>query len=623
MKQLSALTFALGLVACGGGGGNNQPDGGGISMGSGSGSGSDGPTCGNGKLDSGEACDDGNTISNDGCSADCQIESGFACGDPGMLCLTDHTCGNGIVEPTEGCDDHNTHSNDGCDANCQLEPGWTCPVAGIRCKAAMCGDGIVAGTEECDDGNSMGSDGCSSTCQLENGFQCPTPNTSCLTTTCGDGMAQGTEECDDGNNNLGDGCDPFCQEEPQCTNGTCVAVCGDGELQAGEQCDDGNLFDFDGCSSTCMTETGYTCAAVTDSQPATLPITIVYRDFKGNDLAGGFVDFQNFNGAEPCLLGPSVQSTDPSPPANSACGSGAYGTLDSNGKPVLTKANPLKVSSAATFAKWYRDEPGTNVTVPDTLTLTSQGLNTYQFSSTAFYPLDTRGWAAVVSPNTEVLRPDSGSGTCPTAGAHCHNYSFTSELRYWFTWAGGEQLSFFGDDDVFVFINGILAVDLGGVHSQENGGITLDATHGARLGMTVGGTYEVVVFQAERHTTGSNYELTLIGFNAPHSVCTSTCGDGITASNEACDDGVNNGGYGSCTADCLGFGPRCGDGIVQADHEQCDDGTNVGGYGHCQPDCTLGPRCGDGIVQADHGEECDDGNDDPTDGCDMCQTPIL
>ena len=97
----------------------------------------------------------------------------------------------------------------------------------------------------------------------------------------------------------------------------------------------------------------------------------------------------------------------------------------------------------------------------------------------------------------------------------------------------------------------------------------------------------------------------------------------MTSSNEVCDDGVNNGGYGSCTADCLGFGPRCGDGVVQTDHEQCDDGTNVGGYGHCQPDCTLGPRCGDGIVQADKGEQCDDGNTDPNDGCDQCQTPIL
>jgi cysteine-rich repeat protein len=36
------------------------------------------PRCGDGKVDSlyGEACDDGNTVSNDGCSATCQLEIG-------------------------------------------------------------------------------------------------------------------------------------------------------------------------------------------------------------------------------------------------------------------------------------------------------------------------------------------------------------------------------------------------------------------------------------------------------------------------------------------------------------------------------------------------------------------
>ncbi len=131
------------------------------------------------------------------------------------------------------------------------------------------------------------------------------------------------------------------------------------------------------------------------------------------------------------------------------------------------------------------------------------------------------------------------------------------------------------------------------------------------------------------------------------SQCTTTCGDGIVAGNEVCDDGTanNTGGYGKCNPNCT-RGAFCGDGTVQSPPEQCDDGSNTvtyggtskqcgpgctwapycgdnvvsngeqcddgtanntGGYGKCGPNCTLGPRCGDGILQPGNGEQCDDG----------------
>jgi fibro-slime domain-containing protein len=585
VKLHRALVLSI-LVGCGGGGGHDMPD---------AGPGTDGatadvagPGCGDGVLDFGESCDDGNTIANDGCSADCQIETGYACGQPGTLCLSTHTCGNGIVEATEGCDDHNTNDHDGCSAGCQLEPGWTCPVPGIRCSAAMCGDGIVAGFEECDDGTPGGGDGCSASCTVEPGFACPTPNTSCAPTTCGDGMAEGTEECDDGNDDLGDGCDPLCHREPVCASGTCTAVCGDGVLQAGEACDDGNLRNFDGCSSTCAVEAGFACTAVTDADPATLAVTIVYRDFRGHDLSGGHPDFENHNGDDRGIVAAD---------------------LGADHKPVYgNHATTSTTAGASYFDQWYRDVAGVNMTYAEQLVLTKTAPGTYVYDNGAFFPLDGRGFV--------------GAGTEP-ARTNGHNFSFTSELRYWFVYEGGEVLSFRGDDDVWVFVNGKLALDLGGVHSAENGTVTLNAATATNLGLAIGGTYEVVVLQAERHTTASSYKLTLQGFNAPHSACDDTCGDGVTSAYEVCDDGANTGLYGSCTADCLGFGPRCGDGIVQSPEEQCDEGTNVGGYGHCQPNCTLGPRCGDGIVQTAQGETCDDANANPDDGCDQCQQPIL
>lgn len=590
-KVFLAMSFFLPLVmagACGGGGasggdGSDPPDGG-----QGGDGGNGNPVgCGDALLQRGELCDDGNTMSGDGCSADClEIEPGYACLETGKPCEQPHVCGNGLFEVSEECDDRNTKSGDGCSADCKLESGWTCAVPGIRCDATTCGDGIIAGFEECDDGTPGGGDGCSAGCKLEEGYACDTAGAPCRPTTCGDGNVEGTEQCDDQNNNLGDGCDPLCHREPRCANGSCVAVCGDGIIQSTEACDDGNLRDDDGCSATCTVETGFSCSPVSAAEPTSRAVTIVYRDFRGFDLTGGHGDFEHYNGTDRVIV---------------------TNTLGSDGKPVYA-GNPTTptTTGATAFNQWYRDVAGVNLTYAEPLTLTRTAVNTYVFDNAAFFPLDGRGFV--------------GLGTEPTRN-NGHNFSFTSELRYWFEYKGGEVLTFRGDDDVWVFINRKLAVNLGGVHGAEVGSVTLDSPTAAGLGLTVGGTYEVVVLQAERHTTASSYKLTLRGFNAAKSTCSFRCGDGITTPYEVCDDGHNDNSYGSCTADCLGFGPRCGDNVVQADHdEQCDDGSNLGGYNRCQPRCLLGPRCGDGVVQPDY-EDCDTGGAD-TEQCRACRVVV-
>jgi fibro-slime domain-containing protein len=207
------------------------------------------------------------------------------------------------------------------------------------------------------------------------------------------------------------------------------------------------------------------------------------------------------------------------------------------------------------------------------------------------------GWNAGANPQTDTA--DDGKK---------HNFCFTSELRYQFTFKGGEVLSFTGDDDVFVFINGKLAVDLGGVHSAQSKTVTLDAPTATNLGLASGGMYEIALFQAERHTTASNYHLTLNGFVHDVTQCTPVCGDGIVTPGEVCDDGKNDGSYGGCIAGCQARGPFCGDKAVQKPPEACDDGTNLGGYGVssvCGPGCLFAPYCGDSVVS--NGEACDEG----------------
>ena len=601
--------------------------------------------CGNGVIESTEVCDDGNSQSRDGCSALCDaVEAGYVCGMPGEPCTYTILCGDGQVSGNETCDDFNVAGLDGCSDTCQIEQGWVCSVPGENCVAAKCGDGLVAGSEECDDGNNVRGDGCSELCRLESGWACGTPGTRCHEAVCNDGVKEGKEPCDDGNLVVGDGCTPFCQAEPQCARGICVSSCGDGIVLGGaEECDDGNRQDNDGCSAACKIEKGFYCEQIVDPPPDVLQVPIIYRDFIALPAEGAkrHPDFEIYSGdgITPGLVEHTL-GMDGKPVYTGICESIGSDTDDPNvvATPSLCPYD-AQTTSKPSFKQWHNDVPnGINITTVGELVLTRQSDGTYVFEDNNFFPVNDDGW---VAEGSELSRDGN-------------NYGFTSELRYWFEYTGGESLQFLGDDDVWVFINNQLAVDIGGLHESQSAGITLDDATGAELGLKKGSIYEVVLFHAERHTYASRYKLTLSGFTPIQSTCESVCGDGVVASNETCDDGVNNGMYGSCKADCT-RGPRCGDGIRQSPEEACDDGVNLtiysttgeagcapgcvlgawcgdgivngvfgeecdngvntGGYGKCTPECTLGPRCGDAIVQPEFGEECDDANSVSGDGC--------
>ncbi|MEZ4435305.1 MAG: DUF4215 domain-containing protein [bacterium] len=65
--------------------------------------------------------------------------------------------------------------------------------------------------------------------------------------TCGDGQLDASEECDDGNQVPGDGCSPVCRVEAG-------PLCGNGVFDPGESCDDGNRVAGDGCDEECQRE---------------------------------------------------------------------------------------------------------------------------------------------------------------------------------------------------------------------------------------------------------------------------------------------------------------------------------------------------------------------------------
>ncbi len=561
-------------------------------------------------------------------------------------------CGNGQLTSEEACDDGNTVSGDGCANNClMVEPGYSCVTPGQPCRpVARCGDGLVVFPEQCDDGNKNDGDGCSSGCKVEIGYKCDGSPSVCSHTTCGDGNQEGAEGCDDGNTMPFDGCSSDCQNEPSCqdSNG-CTSHCGDG-IVLNEVCDDGNNIDGDGCSHDCKIDPGFKCTQPPLGDKMMVPV--VYRDFKFHNPTDFEAGVTGQNAASTGMVKPDldaqgkpvftgitgggihVESTStfaewyrntsginhatPSklPLWNNGNGAyvnryGANGQQWSNSEPAyycgnvgseLTDAsgNPIPCTSKFGSTDCDKEVAAGKAMVPGSCTQSSGNWVARFVISTMdgnplFFPVDGDNFTPASELTAAQVPPMyDPQGTWPydvdAAGVkRLHNFSFTSEVRYWFKYETGKtyQLDFVGDDDVWVFINKKLAVDIGGIHTPVAGSVTLDGTSASKYGLKTGNVYEAAVFQAERQTTSSTYKLTLSGFNAAPSDCQPVCGDGILSIGEECDDGAHNGdtGYGSCSAVCT-LGDFCGDGKVQGD-EMCDDGGENGLPGKCPSGCRV------------------------------------
>lgn len=95
-----------------------------------------------------------------------------------------------------------------------------------------------------------------------------------------------------------------------------------------------------------------------------------------------------------------------------------------------------------------------------------------------------------------------------------HNYHFSTELHAVFQYKPGDTFEFTGDDDLWAFFNGVLCVDLGGVHSRQSGSANIDdLVAEGKLDVKPGDYVDFDLFYMERHTTESNmYVKTNIDF---------------------------------------------------------------------------------------------------------------
>jgi fibro-slime domain-containing protein len=161
-------------------------------------------------------------------------------------------------------------------------------------------------------------------------------------------------------------------------------------------------------------------------------------------------------------------------------------TLGADNEPVYA-GNPttgtLTTTGASDFYEWYHDVPGDNLSTTISLVFVpvpgQPGIN--QYDNEEFFPIDNQLFGNQGAP---------------------HNENITLETHTQVLYVGGESYNFASDDDLWVFINRTLAVDLGGIHARLAATIALDDL-ASTLGITVGQTYPMDAFYANRQPSGA------------------------------------------------------------------------------------------------------------------------